>query len=475
MGKYFSPSEKDFQAAVEISLDGFAILKSVRKEGKVVDFVWTYANPVCHRLMRTKDLVGKRLSQTQPVKTAGILTNYIQVVETGQPYEGGIAYQTAKVSGWWYQSVVKLGDGIAVTLRDITERRLWEESLKQSEARFRVITQSNMVGLFFWDEKGAILDANEAFLKMLGYSRGEFFQQPREWRDLTPAEFWTLDEKAMAEMKDSGACTPFEKELFHQDGRLVSVLLGAARLEAINYEGVAFVVDISERKEAEKQREIFLGHELKTPLAAIKGFSQLLLKRLERSADKETLSYLRRIGGKVDGLTQLISDLTDLTRLRAGQLEFREEVFDFDALIKDVVADFQAMTSSHRVVLEGKTNRLVLADKARISQIALNLLSNAVKYSPWAEEVIVRLSHDKNKLAISVQDFGFGIPSVDQERIFQPFFRSAISKNEVSGVGLGLYISQQIAKHYHGSFSLKSSVGEGSNFTFSLPLKKKTA
>ena len=456
---------------MEISSAGFGFLQPVRKKGKIVDFVWTYANPSAQRLMRSKNLVGKRLSQTPLGET---IENYLQVVETGQSYEGEVAYKRAKISGWWFQSLVKLPNGIGVTLRDITERRLWEESLKQSEARFRVITQSNMIGLFFWDEKGLILDANEAFLKMLGFSREDFFQQPRQWRDLTPAEFWSLDKKAMLEMKAQGACTPFEKELFHQDGRLIPVLLGAARLRAINYEGVAFVVDISERKEAEKQREIFLGHELKTPLAAIKGFSQLLLKRLEKSADKEILSYLQRIGNKVDGLSQLISDLTDLTRLRAGQLEFREEVFDFDTLIKEIVADSQTLTTTHQIVLRGKTNRLVLADKTRISQVVLNLLSNAVKYSPEAEEVIVRLSSDKGKLVVSVQDFGFGIPSDDQEKIFQPFFRSAVSQNEVGGVGLGLYISQQIARHYGGELSLKSEMGEGTTFTFSLPLRKKT-
>ncbi len=475
MAKYFSPAEKDFRTAVEISADGFGLFQAIRKKGRVVDFLWVYSNPAMERQLRTKSLVGKNLSQTPIGEIAGNLANYLKVLETGQPFEGEVAYQTAKISGWWFQSLVKLGDGIALTLRDITERKLWEESLKQSEARFKVITQSSMVGLFFWDEKGIVLDANEAFLKMLGYSREEFFRKPRGWRDLTPAEFWSLDEKAMREMKAKGACTPFEKEIFHQDGHLLPVLLGAAQLKAINYEGVAFVVDISERKEAEKQREIFLGHELKTPLAAIKGFSQLLLKRLEKRADKETLSYLQRISSKVDGLSQLISDLTDLARLRDGQLEFREEVFDFDALIKETVADFQALTGTHRIVLEGKTQRLVFADKTRISQIVFNLLSNAVKYSPKSEEVIVRLSHDKSKLAVSVQDFGFGIPESDQEKIFEPFFRSAISKNEVSGVGLGLFISRKIIKHYGGELALQSQVGEGSTFTFSLPLKRQTA
>lgn len=466
--------EERFRLAQELSLDGFAILGCRRHREQIVDFIWDYINPAAGRLLRQKDLEGKSLLTTLSVKDKrGLLKDFKTVVEKGEPFEGEIAYQTSKLSGWFRLTAVKLGDGLALSLRDITERKLWEESLKQSEARFRVITQSNMVGLFFWDENGIILDANNAFLQTLGYCREEFFQQRLNWRDLTPAGFWEADEKAMLEMKKSGACRPFEKEFRHKEGYSVPVLLGAARLEAINYEGVAFVVDISERKEMERQREIFLGHELKTPLAVIKGFAQLLLRRLEKTADKETLAYLSRIENKVDGLTQLISDLTDLARIRAGQLEFREEIFSLDSLVKEVVADCQATTTDHQIVLHGKTGQSVIADKSRINQVLMNLLSNAIKYSPKKKKVVIRLFQDKKSLVFSVQDFGFGIPVADQEKIFQPFFRSTVSKNEVAGVGLGLYISRQIAQHYQGNLSVKSEEGKGAIFSFSLPQRGK--
>jgi PAS domain S-box-containing protein len=465
--------EERFRLAQELSLDGFAILRCFRPKGEIIDFVWDYLNPAAGKLLRRKDLPGRNLGETWPAKDKkGLLTALKRVMASGTPFEGEVAYQTDKLSGWFQLTAVKLGESLALSWREITERKLWEESLKQSETRFRVITQSNMVGLFFWDEQGTILDANEAFLKILGFNREKFFQQKRTWKDLTPPQYWPADEEAMTQMKKTGACTPFEKELRHRDGHLVPILLGAARLEAINYEGVAFVVDISERKEAEKEREIFLGHELKTPLSAIKGFAQLLLKRLQKTADSETLSYLSRISRKVDGLTGLINDLTDFTRLRSGQLEFRPEFFDFDALVKEVITDCQATSASHRFVLEGETRAKVLADKTRIGQVLLNLFSNAVKYSPQAEKVIVRLGRKQRLLIVSVQDFGFGIPAADQEKIFTPFFRSALSKNEVNGVGLGLYICRQIAGHYHGQLSIQSQEGQGTTFTFSLPFKE---
>ncbi|HUW24649.1 MAG TPA: PAS domain-containing sensor histidine kinase [Patescibacteria group bacterium] len=466
-------AEERFFLAQELSLDGFAILRPKRQNGKIIDFVWDYANPAAHRLLRQKNLLGKDFAATLPItEKSGLLRDFVKVMESNQSSEGEIAYRTAKVSGWFQLTVIKLEDQLALSFRDITERKLWEESLRQSEARFKIITESNMIGLFFWDETGAILDANDAFLKILGYDRKAFFEKEPTWRDLTPSEFWAADEKAMAEMKKSGVCQPFEKELRHKKDFTIPVLLGAARLTAINYEGVAFVVDISERKEMEKQREIFLGHELKTPLAAIKGFAQLVFKRLEKTADQETLSYLSRINGKVDSLAQLISDLTDLTRIRADQLEFREEVFDFDALTREVIADCQAIAPNHQLILEGKTNQFIFADKSRIGQVLTNLLSNAVKYSPRAKKVIIRLNRDKNHLLVFIQDFGFGISQEDQEKIFQPFFRSALSKNEVNGVGLGLYISRQIAQHYGGNLLVKSRPQEGTTFSFSLPIRK---
>jgi len=466
--------EERFRLAQELSLDGFAILGCRRHRGQIVDFIWDYINPAAGRLLRQKDLEGRSLLTTLPVKDKrGLLKDFKTVVEKGEPFEEEIPYQTSKLSGWFRLTAVKLGDGLALSLRDITERKLWEESLKQSEARFRVITQSNMVGLFFWDENGIILDANNAFLQTLGYCREEFFQQRLNWRDLTPAEFWETDEKAMLEMKKSGACRPFEKEFRHKEGYSVPVLLGAARLEAINYEGVAFVVDISERKEMEKQREIFLGHELKTPLAAIKGFAQLLLKRLEKTADQETIDYLTRIGNKVNNLTQLINDLTDFTRIRAAQLEFRREVFWFDDLVKEVVADCQSTTKSHQIILKGKTGKAVAVDRTKIGQVLTNLLSNAIKYSPQADRVNVSLSCDGKSLIVAVEDFGFGIPKEEQEKIFQPFFRSLGSKELVSGVGLGLYISHQIVQHYGGLIQVESKKGKGSTFSFLLPVKTK--
>lgn len=469
--------EERFRVAQELSLDGFAILKAVREKGQVVDFEWDYVNPAAARMVRfsPQELRGKSLRQTLPqAGKSGLLTDFISIMESGEPLDAEVGWETAKTSGWWRTMAVKLGDGIAVSWRDITEKKRWEENLKQSEARFKVITQSQMIGLFFWDEKEKILDANEAFLRILGYRYEQFFKKTFSWKELTPAEFWEKDKEALAEVKKNGTCKPFEKELFRQDGRRLPVLLGAARLPAINCEGVAFVVDISEKKAIEKQREILLGHELKTPLAGIKSLAQLLQKRGEKEAgmDKKAREYLNKINQKADWLTSLINDLTDWSRASAGQLEFMDELWDFDQMVREKVADFQAGVETHQIVCQGKTNRVVRVDKKRFLQVLENLLSNAVKYSPQAKQVLVSLGTQKDKVVLAVQDFGVGISPEDQERLFQPFFRSSQSKDLAPGVGVGLSICDEILKHYEGKIKVESQPGKGSCFKIFLPFEK---
>ncbi|MCL5091158.1 MAG: PAS domain-containing sensor histidine kinase [Patescibacteria group bacterium] len=469
--------EKDprFWMAQELSLDGFALLKAVRDaKGEIRDFIWDYLNPAAAKIFKAeaKFFLGKKVSTTLPGwRKSGIFSDCLRVFKQGQGCDIEVSYELDKAVGWLRVMVVKVEDGVAVFLRDITEKKIWEKELQQSEARFRVIAESNMIALAFWDEKGIILDANEVFLKLLDYEREELLSRTLSWRELTPKEYWGVEEAAKEEVKENGSCKPFEKEYLRKDGQRLSVLVGEARLKSISFEGVTFVVDVTERKEFEKQREIFLGHELKNPLAGIKGFAQLSLKHLAGSGEEKVVANLQKIEQKVDFLTNLINDLTDLTRLRNNKMEFNDEVFEFDDLAKEIVEDF-CLTCEEKVILEGKTKQFLLADKDKINQVLMNLLTNAVKYSPQKDKVIVRLGVDHKHLQVEVQDFGIGMTKEDQEKVFTPFYRTQEAKELTSGVGLGLYICQGIIKHYGGEFKVVSERGKGSIVGFQIPLNQ---
>jgi PAS domain S-box-containing protein len=144
--------------------------------------------------------------------------------------------------------------GFIGSCTDITELKEVEQALAASEHRFRRIVDSNMVGIFFWTDDGAVTDANDEFLAMIGASRDDLRAGRLRWTDLTPPEHRALDDQAMAQIADSGVCTPFEKEYLRADGSRVPVLVGGARLDAQGRTGACFVIDISQRRTAEEER-----------------------------------------------------------------------------------------------------------------------------------------------------------------------------------------------------------------------------
>ncbi|HEY9763940.1 MAG TPA: PAS domain S-box protein [Trichocoleus sp.] len=145
--------------------------------------------------------------------------------------------------------------------RDITERIRADAALRESEARFRAVFESNMIGILFWDADGTFTDANEAFLKMVGYSRTDLDNGSVRWDEMTPPEHRHLDQKALAEIAERGICTPFEKEYRCKDGRRLPVLVGGASLEGFTDKGVCFVLDITERRQKEVEKAQLLERE----------------------------------------------------------------------------------------------------------------------------------------------------------------------------------------------------------------------
>ena len=142
-----------------------------------------------------------------------------------------------------------------------------DQKLQASEARFRQVVESNMIGILFWDVNGRIFDANEALLTMIGFTQSDLEEERINWREMTPPEYAALDERAIDEIRARGACTPFEKEYIRKDGTRIPVIVGGALLRGEDHRGVCFVVNISEREatrralnEAQAHLQLFLEH-----------------------------------------------------------------------------------------------------------------------------------------------------------------------------------------------------------------------
>ncbi|MBG1245001.1 PAS domain S-box protein [Nostoc sp. NZL] len=206
--------------------------------------------------------IGRTFREVLPEWAAQIEPVFEQVMQTGQPllnqevsgetYPPGV-YRYGLVS--YYPVCLPDGQllGVGISSIDITQLKQTEQALRESEAKFRSVVESNMIGIGFWDRDGGITEANDALLNMVGYTREELVSGKINWQDLTPTEYVQIDKQALTQLQDSSFCTPYEKEYIHKDGSRFPILVGASRFEGTVNGGAFFVVDITERKQAEKR------------------------------------------------------------------------------------------------------------------------------------------------------------------------------------------------------------------------------
>lgn len=245
------------------------------------------------------------------------------------------------------------------------------------------------------------------------------------------------------------------------------------------------IEDITDRKDIENQKDLFIGiasHELKTPITTIKGYAQILEKRLEQKGDNKDTYLIQNINTQTDRLTNLINDLLNANKIQAGKLVLEKKKFDLNAMVSKIVLDFKYVTETHQIIKQEEVSLYTLGDQSRIEQVLINLLTNAIKYSPKIDEqnslsvkkkVIVLVKNDNKNIVVSIQDFGFGIEKRDQLKIFERFYRTGDKEEmNVAGFGLGLYIAAEIIKGHHGKIWVESIKGKGSTFYFTLPIAK---
>jgi len=238
-------------------------------------------------------------------------------------------------------------------------------------------------------------------------------------------------------------------------------------------------------RESNRRMDEFLGiacHELKTPLAAIKGNVQLAGRRLQRLAgDQKTQSdqllpdLLENANRQTDRLDRLVTDLLDVSRIQVGKLEMRSEACDLATIVQETVQEQRMINPRRSILLEGPIEEPVpiRADADRIGQVISNYLSNALKYSSGEKAVTVSLAREGPVARVSVRDDGPGLPPAERERIWERFHRARgveVQTGSGVGLGLGLYISKTIIAWHGGHVGVESTPGHGATFWFTLPL-----
>ena len=310
-------------------------------------------------------------------------------------------------------------------------------------------------------------------------------------RPFAPEEFATL-----RAVRTGEAVRHHQEIIRHPDGTSLPVLVNAVALDLRALSGSstdeghgaaaepgAIVVhqDVTALKEAERLKDEFIGiaaHELRSPLAVIKGFAQMLIIQTARGKGPPLAEWQMEAVQDIDQATtrlvELTEDLLDVTRLQAGRLALHAEPTDLVALTRRVVTRLQVTTQRHSLAIDADQEYLVAeVDPRRIEQVLGNLVNNAIKYSPEGGCIDITLREDRQaqSAVLCVADQGIGIPAQQQARIFSRFVRADNARERaIGGTGLGLYLCRELVERHHGRIWFASTEGQGSTFFVSLPL-----
>ncbi|HEY4306704.1 MAG TPA: PAS domain S-box protein [Gemmatimonadaceae bacterium] len=473
-------SEVRYRALFESSPDGILLGERFKR--------YIDANPaICRMLGYTREeLLNMRSSDVVVHAEIPRMEAALESITTQTIYRG--AWELRRKDGTTFQAEVigaLLPDGIVMGLvRDITAQR-------RSEMRFRRLVDSNAQGVTFWKNDGAITEANDAFLRIIGHTRGELLSGLINWIDMTPPEYAGADEQCLSELSESGVCKPYEKEYIRGDGSRVSVLVGAAKLEDGPEHGVSFVVDLTDQKKLEQQffraqRMESVGtlaggiaHDLNNVLAPILLSVGLLRNEL---VDVRQLALLET----VQACAQRGADLVQQVLQFARGIEGRHMTVNPVHVLRDVLKVLRdTLPRSIEVRFDAPTDTwLVEGDPTQMHQMLLNLAVNARDAMPRGGRLTIALENalvdetyagmnidarPGKYVLFTVTDTGEGISAQMRERIFEPFFTT---KEIGKGTGLGLSTSVSIVKSHGGFINVYSDAGQGAKFNVYWPAQE---
>lgn len=409
-----------------------------------------------------------------------------------------------------------------------------QHALNQLQSSFHHLVDSNLIGVVVTDRESRILEANTAFLNIIGLTQADVNTGEIRLRDLTPPELIAEFDRTMQTLQETSLTHPTLTDFLHKDGSRVTVM-GASCLEkgAGSERYVSYALDLTERIKletelkqlndelehkvrertiqleklnAELESEITLrrgieedlyyslekekelgelksrfitmaSHEFRTPLSSILTNAELLETYSHRWTEAKKQESLVRIQNSVQRMTRLLDDILLIGKTEAGKLEFNPRPLNLEVFCHEIINEFQLneasrliFTYSRNPVFAPEVDGTYLLDQHLLQQILTNLISNALKYSPPQSPVNFEVIVGETGVIFKVKDQGIGIPIEEQAHLFEPFHR-AHNVGVISGTGLGLTIAKRAAELHGGTITYNSVPGEGTLFEIKLPLR----
>jgi PAS domain S-box-containing protein len=355
-------------------------------------------------------------------------------------------------------------------LVDITEARQAEEALRSSEARFRRLVDSSIIGIMICDIHGKVTEANDALLSMLGYSREDPLFR---WDDITPPEWRHTDEAAIAQLNREGVASPWEKEYVGKDGRRIPILVGVSLLEESSEDCICFVINLSDRKRAEQElrrneRLASIGtlaagvaHEINNPVGGILMAAQYALESRDDSVSVERA--LNDIASNATRCGHIVKNVLKFAREQTSP-KTPAELNQVVGHASDLVRGFAEERGSSLELVLARELPPVVMNQVEIEQVIINLVENAVQAG--ARRIIIGTEAIGDFVHVAIQDDGSGITQENGQRLFDPFYTT---RYQEGGSGLGLSIAHGIIADHGGTIDIESEVGMGTTMMIRLP------
>jgi PAS domain S-box-containing protein len=375
----------------------------------------------------------------------------------------------------------------------IENERLYND-LREREARIRRLVDSNIIGIMIGDSRGRILEANEALLDMLGYSREDLIAGRLRWTKLTPSEWAPADQDALAQLSATGTCRPYEKEYSRRDGNRVPVLVGGAFFEPKRDEGVVFVIDMTERKRAEEaflkvqmqlahanrvattgQLSASIAHEVNQPITAAVTYALAARRFLSAQPPNlhevdDALSLIVKEGNRAGEVVDRISALIKKAPARKGPVEINDAILEIISLTRTEVANNSVLVRTQLA----ESLPSVQGDRVQLQQVLLNLIINAIEamrdVGEKERELLISTRNEPDGVSVEVRDSGPGFAPAALDRVFDAFYTT-----KPGGLGLGLSICRSIIEAHNGRLWANPNVPRGASFQFALPVIANTA
>jgi PAS domain S-box-containing protein len=387
-----------------------------------------------------------------------------------------------------YQAVASIDDlKFQIAKRDEADAAM-RELATGLQAKIRSLVDSNIIGIFIWERDGRITDANDAFLRIVDYERGALVGGRLSWKELTPPEWRAVTEQRRAQLQVTGASLPYEKEYFRKDGSRVPVLVGHATFERKLDQGVAFVLDLTDQKRAERaytqvQTELThanrvatmghltasIAHEINQPMGATIAYANAALNWLD--PERMNLEEVRRVLGLIVRANIRAGEVIDRIRSLVKKAPARTDRLDINEALLGIVELTRGETTKNAISVQMQlADRLptVRGDRVQLQQVILNLLINAIEAMSANEGPrnleISTAESESDGVLVAVRDSGPGFSPERADQLFDSFYTT-----KPGGLGMGLSISRSIIEAHRGRLWASANTPQGAVFQFTLP------